>query len=115
MQGADSSRNGRRDGMVTNPGDNAYLKHFKKGDDESCSYCGSFVDNAEHTLFFCARWGVTREAVGREVSTQLTPETMVSLMLQSEQKWILIESFVTLVMKTRELDGCAERDNNEGQ
>ena len=52
---------------------NAYLKRFKKRDDESCSYCGSLVDNAEHTLFFCARWGVTREAVGREVGAQLTP------------------------------------------
>ena len=94
---------------------NAYLKRFKKRDDESCSYCGSLVDNAEHTLFFCARWGVVREAVGREAGAQLTLDTMVSLMLQFEQKWILIESFVTLVMKTRELDGRAERGNNGGQ
>ena len=84
---------------------NAYLKRFKKRYDELCSYCGSLVDNAEYILFFCARWGVAKEAVGREVGAQLTPDTMVSLMLQSEQKWILIESFVTLVMKTRELDG----------
>ena len=56
------------------------------------------MDNAEHTLFVCARWGVAREAVGRAVSAQLTFDTMVSLMLQSEQKWMLIESFVTLVM-----------------
>ena len=94
---------------------NAYLKRFKKRDDESCSYCGSLVDSAEHTLFFCARWGVAREAVGREVGAQLTPDTMVSLMLQSEQKWTLIESFVTVVMKTRELDGRVERGNNGGQ
>ena len=73
------------------------------------------MDNAEHTLFFCARWGVAREAVGREVGTQLTPDTMVSLMLQSEQKWTLIESFVIVVMKTRELDGRVERGSNGGQ
>ena len=79
------------------------------------SYCGSLVDNAEHTLFFCARWGVARESVGREMGAQLTPDTMVSLMLQSEQKWVLIESFVAVVMKTRELDGCVERGNNGGQ
>ena len=66
-------------------------------------------------LFLYARWGVARESVGREVGAQLTPDTMVSLMLQSEQKWMLIESFVTLVMKTRELDGRVERGNNEGQ
>ena len=58
---------------------------------------------------------MAREAVGREVGAQLTPDTMVSLMLQSEQKWILIESFVTVVMKTMELDGRAERGNSGGQ
>ena len=40
---------------------------------------------------------------------------MIPLMVQSERKWMLIESFVTLVMKTRELDGRVERGNNEGQ
>ena len=94
---------------------NAYLKRFKERDDESCHYCGSLVENAEHTLFVCARWGAEREAVGRAVGAQLTPDTMVSLMLQSEQIWMLIESFITLVMKTREFDGRAERGNNEGQ
>ena len=59
------------------------------------------MDNAEHTIFFCARWGVAREAVGREDDAQLTPDTMVFVMLQSERLWMLIESFVTLVMKRR--------------
>ena len=95
---------------------NAYLKRFKKRDHESCRYCGSLVDNAEHILFVCARWGAEREAaVGRALGAQLTPDTMVSLMFQSEQKRILIESFVTLMMKTRELDGRAERGNNRCQ
>ena len=67
---------------------NAYLKRFKKRDDESYRYCGSLVKNAEHTLF---------------------------VMLQSEQIWMLIKSLVTLVMKTRELDGRAERGNIGGQ
>ena len=39
---------------------NAYLNHSKKRDDELCRYCGSFVENAEHTLFICARWGAER-------------------------------------------------------
>ena len=73
------------------------------------------MENAEHTLFLCARWGAEREAVGRPVGVQLTPDTMVSLMLQSEQIWMLIESFVTLVMKTRELDGRAEFGRYGGQ
>ena len=36
-------------------------------------------------------------------------------MLQSEQKWMLIESFDTLVKKTRELDMRAVCGYNEGQ
>ena len=121
MAGADSSRNGRRDRKHGQVGFylaqalsghgcvNAYLKRSMKRDDES------FVQNAEHTLFFCARWGAEREVVGRAVGAQLTPDTMFSVLLQSEHIWMLIESFVTLVMKTRELDGHAERGNNGGQ
>ena len=83
---------------------NAYLKRFKKRDHESCRYCGSLAENAEHTRFVYARWGAESEAVGRAVTAQTTPDTMVFLMLHSEQIWMLIESFVALVMKTRELD-----------
>ena len=53
--------------------------------------------------------------MGRVVGAQLTPDTKVSLMLQSKQIWMLIESFVNPVMKLREFDGRAERGNNEGQ
>ena len=49
------------------------------------------------------------------MGAQLTPDTMVFLMVQSDKIWLLVESFVTLVMKTREFDGRAERGNNEGQ
>ena len=80
-----------------------------------CCYCDSPVDNAEHALFVCAKWGVAREALSQEVGAKITPNTMVSLMIQSERIWTLIESFVTLVMKTRELDGRRERNNGEGQ
>ena len=64
--------------------------------DECCAGPGEFptnrlIDNAKHTLLLCARWGVARKAVGQAVGAQLTPDTMVSLMLQSEQIWMLIE------------------------
>ena len=49
------------------------------------------------------------------MGSELTPDTMVPLMLQSERFWTLIELFVTLAMKTRELDGRRERNNGEGQ
>ena len=34
------------------------------------------MENAKHTLFFCARWGSEREAVVRAVGAQLTPDTI---------------------------------------
>ena len=40
---------------------------------------------------------------------------MVSLMLQSEGVWKHIESFITLVIKTKDLDGRSEHSNGEGQ
>ena len=94
---------------------NGYLRRFKKRDEEMCCYCDFLVDTAEHALFVCAKWGVAREALGQAVGAELTPDTMVPLMLQSERFWTLIESFVTLMMKTRELDGRRERNNGTGQ
>ena len=34
---------------------NAYLKRFKKKDEEMCCYCYFPVDTAEHALFVCAK------------------------------------------------------------
>ena len=78
-------------------------------------YCDSPVDNAQHALFVCAKWVVAREALGQAVGADLTPDTMVPVMLCDERFWTLIESFVTLVMRTRELDGRWERNNGESQ
>ena len=80
-----------------------------------CCYCDFPVDNAEHALFVSAKWGVARRALGQAVGSKLTPDMMVPLMLQSDTFWTLIESFATLLMKTRELDGRRERNNGEGQ
>ena len=91
------------------------MRRFNKRDEKMCCYCDFPVDNAEHALFVCAKWGVAREALGQAVGAELTPDTMVSLMLQSERNWTLIEAFVTLVMKTRKLDERRERNNGESQ
>ena len=93
---------------------NVYLRRFKKRDEKMCFYSDFPVETAEHALFICAKWVVAREALGQTVGAELTPDTMVPLMLQSERFLTLIESFVTLVMKTRELDGRQEQGSGEG-
>ena len=80
---------------------NAYLRQVKRRNEEMCCYCDFPVDNAEHALFVCAKWGVAKEALGQAVGAELTPDTMVSLMLQSKRIWTLVKSFVTLVIKAR--------------
>ena len=55
---------------------NAYLRRFKKKDEEMCCYCDFPVDNAEHALFVCAKWGVAREALGQAMDAELTPDTI---------------------------------------
>ena len=105
MEGAGSLRNGRWDGMVSRPEDGptawfrssppgwteshgcfkAYLRRFKKRDDEMCCYCDFPLDNAEHALFVCAKLGVAMEALLQAVGAELNPDMMVSLMLQSKR------------------------------
>ena len=62
---------------------NAYLRRFKKRVEATCCYCDSLVDNAQHALFISAKWSVAKESIDQVVGAELTPETMVLLMLQS--------------------------------
>ena len=49
-----------------------YLRRFKKSGEEICYCCDFPVDNAEHALFVCAKWGVAREnMVGDEAIRSL--------------------------------------------
>ena len=45
---------------------NAYLRRFKKRNEEMCCYCDFPVDTAEHALFVCAKWGVARRPSVRQ-------------------------------------------------
>ena len=75
---------------------NAYLKHFKKRDDESCRYCGSFVENAEHTLFVCAcltgvcpRMGVPGELTTEESYATLSWNQLPAKFIGSRESFFL--------------------------
>ena len=63
----------------------AYLKRFKKRGEEMFHYCNSPVDDAEHALIVCAKWGTSREVLVQAVGAELTPDTMVSLIIQSKR------------------------------
>ena len=63
-----------------------------------CGRCGA------HSLRL-AKWGVAKEAVGWAVDVELTPDTMIPLMLQSEEVWKYSVPFISLVMRTKDPDG----------
>ena len=46
-----------------------------------------------------------RPAACRPVGAELTPDTMLLLMLKSEECWQRVQSFITHVMRTKDLDG----------
>ena len=84
---------------------NAYLKRFKKRDEEAYDYCGFSVPDAEHTLFACDELSLARGAVCRPVGADSTLNTMVPLILKSEEYWQHVESFDTHVMRNKNLNG----------
>ena len=58
---------------------------------------------------------ITKHMGSSPAKSGSSDKTWISKHLLSQQMWMLLESFVTLVRKTRELDGRAERGNNGGQ
>ena len=58
---------------------------------------------------------MARQDIGRAVGAELTPDTAVPLMLHSGGAWMHIELFITLVIRTNDLDGRRERSNGKGR
>ena len=73
--------------------------------------CSTSVDNVEHTLLICVRWSVAREIIGQAVNAELTPDTMIPLMLQPESFLMQIKLFITLVIRTQDFNGRRKRSN----
>ena len=51
------------------------------------------------------KWSVARGAVCRVVSAELTLDSIFSPRLKFEQSWKQIESFITQVIRTEDMDG----------
>ena len=82
----------------------AYLHRFKISRQSSCDFCECEIDDAEHTLFHCPEWKGLREAAGIGVGVTLTKDNMVDKMLECRQNLNEISTFVSVVMKRKELD-----------
>ena len=67
-----------------------------------CHNCMAPVDDAEHALFLCDRWWRLRRKLEVITGAEFSPETVVKLMLENQEKWDAVCGFVINVMKTRE-------------
>ena len=61
----------------------------------------TYEDNAELSLLICEAQSIWRAQLIECLSVDVTPDNIVRLMLESEDKWDQIESYIFNVMKTK--------------
>ena len=92
--------------MSGHGGFNKFLYRIQRAPSLRCSHCKSEEeDDAEHTLFSCTAWSELRNALVVAIG-EYSPATMVKKMLESSEKWQLVEAFVHEVMQKKEEDEC---------
>ena len=77
----------------------AYLHRFKH--EESPQYAAGcrVPEDAEHVFFWCQRFINVRKELEDTLRSTSEPETLVKLMLTTEEKWSAVNGFATTVMK----------------
>lgn len=81
-----------------------YLYRIKKVQSPTCLYCEREVDNAEHTLFKCDFWRPRKIKVEAALKQELTKNSMVRLMINTEENWNTIRDYIQEIMRTKEED-----------
>lgn len=80
-----------------------YLHRMGKVDRAVCIYGDNCVDDAEHTFFRCERWRIERQSV-EEIAGEISPENIVNLMLENEDTWKYVATFVERVLRDKKRD-----------
>ncbi|XP_046683706.1 uncharacterized protein LOC124369698 [Homalodisca vitripennis] len=80
-----------------------YKRSFALSDTDACAYCGE-CDITLHTVFACPRWSYQRKGVEENLGRALTVESMVALMVESEDNWRTVADYLGVVMRRKEED-----------
>lgn len=80
---------------------NSYLNRFQITASSHCYDCGYPCDDAEHVLFFCAKYDAMRTRLYDKIGVVLTPENIVAEMIKSKITWKQCNDFVYNVMNCR--------------
>ncbi|XP_011646851.1 uncharacterized protein LOC105433297 [Pogonomyrmex barbatus] len=85
-----------------------YLKRIGRYYSDGCEHCKFGTDDASHTLADCEAWSFLRNVLSDSAPND---ESIVPIMLSSEENWRLVASFAEDVMFVKE---CAERARQRG-
>ena len=82
-----------------------YLHRMGKVRSPQCRFCPEEVDDAHHTFFGCSRFAEDRRRLISAVG-DLSPDTVVGVMLRNEDSWREIALFVQSVLRLKRDEGC---------
>ena len=77
----------------------SHLHRFKLLDSPVCPACGFEEEDFEHVFFQCPRSRSERKELRQQFGEVPTPETIVGLMLKSQDNWELVGNVTAKVMK----------------
>lgn len=79
-----------------------YLYDRGRAETDECPYCGG-QDDADHTLFRCARWTIQRARFTNETGKTFNPENMMSTLIASEAEWTLTYDVIRNIIEPKEI------------
>lgn len=90
-----------------------YLFRIGKTENTTCEFCGAERDDTEHTMFSCPQWINQRaelsQALETDVDDTLGLVGIVRNLVDSEGKWMPIQTFATTIMKEKETEERARQ------
>lgn len=64
-----------------------YLHRFGLNDSPYCPYCPTIVEDPEHLMFHCPRYGEVRRRTEHAVGQQLRVDNVVDILLSGQENW----------------------------
>ncbi|CAD7001750.1 unnamed protein product [Ceratitis capitata] len=92
-----------------------YLYRFGHDDGTGCSFCNSAAENVEHIFFSCLRYEVERSTIEQLINERMTPDNIVSHMLQSRLVWAKMKEWAAIALQELRLKERQRRNERPGE
>lgn len=79
----------------------SYLMTMKLAQNDWCWYCGEHDDNVYNTSFICERWNNHRREANKRCGDEVTPDSMVTQIIEEEEKWDTINGMIRAIWKKK--------------